>query len=176
MPITDADSGVLQPEILGATYKPVSFGQDEPFRIYLPSYVQNIFDLVPRESTANVPRNLALISIFVVMWDYKWLQAQQLPGSQVEGLREYRELQAIVLLARFAAWGMTRWTSDAILTTWTSAFLGIISLVVCPLSILTVVADMVSWNTQVEIPPRNRPSRFVRRLFSSKFANTNTKT
>jgi hypothetical protein len=162
MSTTDADSGFLQPEVLGATYKPVSFGQNEPFRIYLPPYVQNVFDLVPREKTASVPRNLALISIFVVMWDYKWLQVQQLPGSHVEGLREYRELQAIVLLTRFAAWGMTRWTSDAILTTWTSAFLGIISFVVCPLSILILVADMVSWNTQVEITPRNCPSRLVR--------------
>jgi len=67
------------------------------------------------------------------MWDYKWLTIQQIPGSQVEGLREYREIQVIVLLTRFLAWGMTKWIQDAVFTMWISAFLGIISLIVRPL-------------------------------------------
>ena len=64
------------------------------------------------------------------MWDYKWFTIQPIPGSQVEGLREYREIQLIVLLARFLAWGMIKWIQDAVFTMWISAFLGIISLIV----------------------------------------------
>jgi hypothetical protein len=80
----------------------------------------------------NVPRLLALLSVFVVMWDYKWLEGQRIPGSHVEGLSEYRELQLIVLSIRFAAWGMSQWLNDAVLTMWASTLLGILSLVVRP--------------------------------------------
>lgn len=45
---------------------------------------------------------IAFISPFVVMWDYKWLQAQR-SGGRVTGLREYRELQFIVLVVRIIA-------------------------------------------------------------------------
>jgi hypothetical protein len=80
----------------------------------------------------SVPRILAFVSVFVVMWDYKWLEGQRIPGSHVEGLSEYRELQLIVLLMRFAAWGMSLWLNDAVLKMWASALLGILSLFVGP--------------------------------------------
>ena len=97
------------------------------------------------------------------MWDYKWFTIQQIPGSQVEGLREYREIQVIVLLTRFLAWGMTKWIQDAVFTMWISAFLGIISLIVRPFTVrLMVGIDMVIRNFKGEIPTRNRITRFLR--------------
>lgn len=122
--------GFLQPEMVGGKYKPVSFGGNEPFRIHIPVFLENALSVLPRHLLAGVPRSLAVISIFVVMWDYKWLHIQQMPGSQVEGLREYRELQLIVLLIRFAAWGVTRYVMDAVLIAWISSFLGTLSLIV----------------------------------------------
>ena len=64
------------------------------------------------------------------MWDYKWLENKRIQGSHVEGLWEYRELQFLVLIARLLAWGMIKHVQDATLMMWTSAFLGIVSLVV----------------------------------------------
>jgi hypothetical protein len=63
------------------------------------------------------------------MWDYKWLEAQKVKG-EVEGLKDYRELQLIVLVTRFLAWGTTKWINDAIISMWTNAFIGVISLIV----------------------------------------------
>lgn len=122
--------GFFRPENLGTTYKTLVFGDNEPYRIRLPPSVEQVFERLSQGWMVKVPRFLALVSPFVVMWDYKWFHVQQSPGSQVEGLWEYRELQLLVLVIRFLAWGMTRWTKDAVLTMWLSGFLGIISLVV----------------------------------------------
>jgi hypothetical protein len=124
--------GVVHPESIGARWKVATFGQDEPFRISLPLTLEKLFDSLPRQKLMSVPRYLALISPFVVMWDYKWLQVQQIPGSHVEGLREYRELQLIVLITRFLAWATTKYIQDALITTSITAFLGILSLIVSP--------------------------------------------
>lgn len=135
------DAGCIRPELLGSVYK-TSFG-DEPFRISLPSIIERALDALPG---IDIPRYLAIISPFVVMWDYKWLEAQNTQGAQVEGLREYRELQLIVLISRLLAWGRVQWTNDAVMTMWTSAFLGIISLIVSKSWLSTDKgADMVSW-------------------------------
>jgi hypothetical protein len=97
------------------------------------------------------------------MWDYKWFTIQQNPGSQIEGLREYREIQVIVLLTRFLAWGMTKWTQDAVFTMWISAFLGIISLIVSLFAArLTVGVGMVNGDIKGEIPTGDRITRFLR--------------
>lgn len=128
--VSGLNVGYIRPESIGAVYKIPYFGGNEPFRIYLPPAVEKLVELLPRTWMRRVPRYIATISPFVVMWDYKWLQAQRSPGSQVQGLREYRELQVIVLITRCVAWGLTQWTSDAVLTMWASVFLGTISMIV----------------------------------------------
>jgi hypothetical protein len=125
--------GFVHPESIGARWKVVSFEQNEPFRIYLPPTLERLFDSLPQEKMLSIPRYLALISPFVVMWDYKWLQVQQIPGSTVEGLREYREVQLIVLITRFLAWAATKYVKDALIIMPITAFLGILSLIVLPL-------------------------------------------
>lgn len=96
------------------------------------------------------------------MWDYKWFTVQQIPGSQVEGLRDYREIQVIVLLSRFLAWGMTKWIQDAVFTMWISAFLGTISLIVCHFATrLMVGISMVIGDFKSEIPTRDSVTRFL---------------
>jgi len=120
----------LRPELVGASYRTLSFGENEPFRISLPSFLDNLSHFVPIEHVTVIPRYVAYASPFVVMWDYKWFQVQRMPGSHVEGLWEYRELQFIILIARFLTWGLTQWTKDAVFTMWISGFLGIISMIV----------------------------------------------
>jgi hypothetical protein len=124
--------GFLRPECIGATYKTPYFGQNEPIQVYLPPIIDKFLSSrLPKSWILRIPHSIASISPFIVMWDYKWFQIQQIPGSQVEGLREYRELQFIVLITRFSAWIILKYIIvDAIIIMWTSAFLGIISFIV----------------------------------------------
>src|SRR5579859_3071766 len=123
-------AGFIAPEMVGGVYKPVSFGQNEPFRIHLPSSIETLLHLIPQQYIVPIPRYIALISPFVVMWDYKWFQVQYIPGAQVDNLKEYRELQSIVLVTRVLPVLVLKLTNDANVVTWISAFLGILSLVV----------------------------------------------
>jgi len=75
------------------------------------------------------------------MWDYRWFQIQQIPGAQVENLKEYRELQFIVLVMRFVPFMLLRMTRDANVVSWIAGFLGILS-------------------TMVSIPPYPIPSYY----------------
>lgn len=126
--------GFIRPEVVGSVYRSRGFGDDNAFRIHLPPVVEKVFTMMSDPFWATklriLPRIIASLSPFVVMWDYKWLAAKRIPGSQVEGLREYRELQVIVTALRLLAWGLTRWTINPVLIMWGSAFLGIISLLV----------------------------------------------
>ena len=128
--------GFIAPETVGGVYKPISFGQNEPFRIHLPPWIESSLNLLPRHHITSIARYIALISPFVVMWDYKWFLVQHIPGAQVENLREYRELQFIVLVTRLIPFLVLRLTNDATVITCISAFLGILSIVV-----LTPVPD-----------------------------------
>lgn len=132
---------------MGARYRALSFGENEPFRISLPSFLDNLSHFAPTEYVHLIPRYVAYVSPFVVMWDYKWLQVHRIPGSHVEGIWEYRELQFIILIARFVTWGLTQWTKDAVLTMWISGFLGIISVIV--LSFLTI-SNLRLWSGHME--------------------------
>ena len=124
--------GTVRPEIIGAIS---SFGGgNEPFRIPFPTPVDQMLTFLPKQWILRLPRYIATVSPFVVFWDYKWLESQRIQGSQVEGLREYREVQLIILIIRFSAWGITRSTNNPLILTWSTTFFGILSLVVLPLS------------------------------------------
>src|SRR5277367_1049064 len=121
--------GTMRPESIGAT---PSFGGKEPFRIHVPAKVEQILTFLSKQWILLTPRYIATISPFVVFWDYKWLESRRIQGSQVEGLREYRELQLIILIIRFSSWGITRSTNNPLILTWSTAFFGILSFVVLP--------------------------------------------
>ena len=122
--------GFLRPESIGATYKTPYFGGNEVFRVFLPSTIDKLFLSLPKSWIVGVPGYIASISPFVVMWDFKWLQVQRSPGSQVHNLCEYRELQLLVLIIRFLGWTTIRYITDAVVVMWITGFLGIISLIV----------------------------------------------
>jgi hypothetical protein len=117
----------LRPEVVGARH--TRFGMHSP-RIHLHIYLDRLIDMLPIVWMREVPRSVALISPFIVMWDYKWLAIQRRPDFRVIGLWEYRQLQLIILVIRFLAWGMIRWIDDLVITMWTSGFLGLVSLFV----------------------------------------------
>jgi hypothetical protein len=111
-------------------YPVISFSQREPFYISLPPAVDSFLTLIPRPVLLSIPRSIALVSPFVVMWDYKWLQTQRIPQSRVGHLPEYRELQLIVLALRFALWGIVHYTRSPVVVMWTGALMGVTSLLV----------------------------------------------
>jgi hypothetical protein len=123
----DLCKAFIRPKFVGASHNLA-----DDFRI--PLFVEQVFSLFsdPFWTTTlrAMPRAISSISPFVVMWDYKWLTAKRIPGSQVENLREYRELQVIVVALRLLAWGMTTWTTNPLFVRWGSAFLGTISCIV----------------------------------------------
>jgi hypothetical protein len=123
----DLCKAFIRPGLVGASHNLA-----DDFRI--PRFVEELFSLFsdPFWTTflRAMPRAISSISPFVVMWDYQWLTAKRIPGSQVENLREYRELQVIVIALRLLAWGMTTWTTNPLVIMWGSAFLGAISLIV----------------------------------------------
>jgi len=121
--------GVMTPERIGAT---PYFGGNDPFRIPLSTTIEQVLMFLPKRWTLRIPRYIAAVSPFVVFWDYKWLAAQRIHGSQVEGLREYRELQLIILIIRFSAWALTRFSSNPLILSWSAAFFAILSFVVRP--------------------------------------------
>jgi len=126
--------GLVRPELVGGVYGSQGFGDDNVFRIHLPPTLDNVCTILSqpvwKSKSKSIPRIMVFLSPFVVMWDYKWLAAKRIPGSQVEGLREYRELQVIVITLRMLAWALIRWTTNPAFIMWGSAFLGIISLLV----------------------------------------------
>ena len=126
---TGVMEGATRSESIGAT---PTFGGNEPFRMPLFATFEQILTFLPKRWIFRIPRYIATVSPFVVFWDYKWLESQRIHGSQVEGLREYRELQLIILILRFSAWGLTRSTNNPIILSWSAAFFGILSLVVSP--------------------------------------------
>ena len=117
----------LRLENIGAT---PSFGGTGPFIIPFPEPVERFLTFLPKRRILLVPLYIAAVSPFVVFWDYKWLASQRIQGSQVEGLREYRELQFIILFIRFFAWGVCRSTNNPLILSWSAIFSGILSLVV----------------------------------------------
>ena len=121
--------GLICPEIVGAAHRPISFNK-EPFLPPLPPSITNLIQLLPQQFIHPIPRYVAFISPFVLMWDYKWFQMQQISGAQVENLKEYRELQFIVLVMRFVPFMLLRVTRDANVVSWIAGFLGILSTVV----------------------------------------------
>jgi hypothetical protein len=121
--------GTMRPESIAAT---PTFGGNESFRIPLFATFEQVLTFLPKRWIFRIPRYIATVSPFVVFWDYKWLESQRIHGSQVEGLREYRELQLIILILRFSAWGLTRSINNPFILSWSATFFGILSLVVFP--------------------------------------------
>jgi hypothetical protein len=126
--------GFVRPELVGGVYGSRGLGDDHMFRMRLPPFVENVCTTLSlpfwETKLRIIPRIIAVVSPFVVMWDYRWLAAKRIPGSQVEGLREYRELQVIVATLRMLAWGLSNRTTSPVVIMWGSAFLGIISILV----------------------------------------------
>jgi hypothetical protein len=53
-------TGFVHPESIGAKWKIASFGQNEPFRIYLPSTLERLCDSLPQEKIMSIPRYITV--------------------------------------------------------------------------------------------------------------------
>ena len=127
--------GMIRPESVCPEYKLQYFGaeQQKRFRISLPPLLDNIISFYLRRWLIRIPQYIAITSPFVVMWDYQWLSKVQIPGSQVDGLREYREVQLIILILRFFSWGAQSYIQDTTAVMWLTSFYAIMSAIVTPL-------------------------------------------